>query len=107
MQLNHQALLNAVAMALANPNFGKVAKRKPAKQAKKARPSKEEFEVLLIAAANKAGFPAPEPRFNILTWDMWKEKGRIVRKGEKSLRVQGRKTGLFHEVQTDPVAVAA
>lgn len=81
-------------------------------QAKKSTPkasdkmTKEEFEVALIEACKKAGYASPEPRFNILTYDLWLAKGRKVRKGEHGIKVKGRKTRLFHEAQTEPVVQA-
>lgn len=78
------------------------ASKKPVK-AKAAKLGKAEFEAALIEAAKKRGYKNPEPRFNILTYKAWVEKGRKVRAGEKSLVVNGRKSWLFHEEQTDPV----
>ena len=52
-----------------------------------------------IRVFNAAGYKAVEPRFNVLTYKKWLEKGRRVKKGEKGLSVGPFK--LFHEDQTE------
>lgn len=108
MQLNAQAL-EALAAILGQhvPKAKKSTKVKPRGQnGGKVKLTKEEFEVALIEACKKAGYDAPEPRFNILTYDKWVEKGRKVKKGEHGIKVAGRKTRLFHEAQTEAIAQA-
>jgi hypothetical protein len=46
-----------------------------------------------------AGYKVVEPRFNVLTYKKWLEKGRRVKKGEKGFSVGPFK--LFHEDQTE------
>src|SRR6516225_8649832 len=46
-----------------------------------------------------AGYKVVEPRFNVLTYKKWLEKGRQVKKGEKGFSVGPFK--LFHEDQTE------
>jgi hypothetical protein len=48
-----------------------------------------------------AGYSDVKPRENVLTYKRWLEKGRIVKKGEKSHRVGS--FNLFHFNQTDAV----
>jgi len=52
-----------------------------------------------IRVFKAAGYKAVEPRFNVLTYKKWLEKGRRVKKGEKGLSVGPFK--LFHEDQTE------
>jgi len=52
-----------------------------------------------IRVFKAAGYKVVEPRFNVLTYKKWLEKGRRVKKGEKSLSVGPFK--LFHEDQTE------
>jgi hypothetical protein len=50
-----------------------------------------------VAAAFKAKFGKDaEPHVNIFSYDKWLEKGLRVKAGEKSIKVDGRKSGLFH-----------
>ncbi len=87
---------------------GNKAKAKPAKKAQKSvKPTKDEFLTGLVKAAEKRGYANPQPNVNILTYDRWLEKGRRVRKGEKSIVVAGRKSALFHESQTQEEPKAA
>lgn len=58
-----------------------------------------------IAAFAKAGITDVKPRVNVLTYNKWVEQGRMVRKGEKSVKVGP--FALFHESQTDAIPVAA
>lgn len=104
MKMTAQQLQTMIAAVVAQSLGGKAPKKagKPTKSGGKGQtPKGAEFEVALIEAAKKRGFANPEPRFNILTYGKWLEKGRRVRKGEKALVVAGRKTMLFHEAQTD------
>lgn len=102
MNAKQLAQIVATVSALMNDKAPKGAsKAKGRKVQSDARMTKEEFEIALVAACTKAGYKAPEPRFNILTYDKWTEKGRKVRRGEKGIKVAGRKTRLFHEDQTD------
>jgi antirestriction protein ArdC len=52
-----------------------------------------------IRVFKAAGYKVVEPRFNVLTYKKWLEKGRRVKKGEKGLSVGPFK--LFHEDQTE------
>jgi hypothetical protein len=52
-----------------------------------------------IRVFKAAGYKAVEPRFNVLTYKKWLEKGRRVKKGEKGLSVGPFK--LFHKDQTE------
>ena len=52
-----------------------------------------------IRVFKAAGYKVVEPRFNVLTYKKWLEKGRRVKKGEKSFSVGPFK--LFHEDQTE------
>ena len=96
-----KALIEAITEAEKAPK--RKAKRGPKGKTKL---TKEEFELALVEACKKAGYASPEPRFNILTYNKWLEKGRVVKKGEHGLKVAGRKTRLFHEAQTETVPVA-
>lgn len=57
-----------------------------------------------VAAFTKAGYKDVQPRINVLTYDKWVQSGRLVRKGEKSVKVGP--FSLFHLTQTDPIAAA-
>lgn len=99
-----QAQAIAALSALLGQSNLKPAKVKPRGQnGGKLKITKEEFELKLIEACTKLGYLAPEPRFNILTYDKWVEKGRKVKKGEHGIKVADRKTRLFHEAQTSPI----
>ena len=52
-----------------------------------------------IRVFRAAGYKVVEPRFNVLTYKKWLEKGRRVKKGEKGFPVGPFK--LFHEDQTE------
>src|ERR1051325_239432 len=52
-----------------------------------------------IRVFKAAGYKVVEPRFNVLTYKKWLEKGRRVKKGEKGFPVGPFK--LFHEDQTE------
>ena len=52
-----------------------------------------------IRVLKAAGYKVVEPRFNVLTYKKWLEKGRRVKKGEKGFSVGPFK--LFHEDQTE------
>jgi hypothetical protein len=52
-----------------------------------------------------AGYKLVEPRINVLTYNKWILQGRMVRKGEKSIRVGA--FALFHRDQTDPLPVSS
>lgn len=81
---------------------------KPTKAAKANQPkrTKEETFAAIEAAARKKGFADAKCHVNLLTYGKWGEKGRVPRKGQHSLRFEGRKTGLFHVSQTDEVEPA-
>ena len=111
------AIAQAVAMAIASMNQPKGAtkaksKGKPVKGSKK-KPGREKLtdaEKAVFAAKNDAdcitafqaaGHKNVQPRINVLTYKKWLEKGRRVKKGEKSVAVGPFR--LFHENQTSPV----
>jgi hypothetical protein len=52
-----------------------------------------------IQVFKAAGYKVVEPRFNVLTYKKWLQKGRRVKKGEKGFSVGPFK--LFHEDQTE------
>src|SRR5262249_42678949 len=52
-----------------------------------------------IRVFKAAGYKVVEPRFNVLTYKKWLERGRQVKKGEKGFSVGPFK--LFHEDQTE------
>jgi hypothetical protein len=52
-----------------------------------------------IRVFKAAGYKVVEPRFNVLTYKKWLEKGRRVKKGEKGFSVGPFR--LFHEDQTE------
>ena len=52
-----------------------------------------------IRVFKAAGYRVVEPRFNVLTYKKWLEKGRRVKKGEKGFSVGP--FNLFHEDQTE------
>lgn len=64
--------------------------------------SRQKNNALVVEAFTKAGYADVQPRVNVLTYDKWLEKGRRVRKGEKSIRVGN--FALFHLDQTDAEA---
>lgn len=96
------AIADAIAKALAN-KLGSLNKSpKAARKAKK--PAQSTFLVDLVVAAHKLGFADAEPNVNLLTYDKWLAKGFRVIPGQKSIVVDGRKSGLFHSSQVAKVA---
>lgn len=79
---------------------GKQPKSSPEEKA--ARQAANDAECIKVFTA--AGFKNVEPRFTVMTYKKWIEKGRLVRKGEKSHRVGP--FNLFHLDQTDEIPVA-
>lgn len=69
---------------------------------KAARMAANDAECIKVFKA--AGYKVVEPRFNVKTYGKWVESGRLVRKGEKALKVGP--FNLFHEDQTDQIGVA-
>lgn len=57
-----------------------------------------------VKVFTKAGYTDVQPRVNVLTYNKWIEKGRKVKKGEKSVRVNG--FALFHANQTEALPAA-
>lgn len=53
-----------------------------------------------VTAFTAAGYKDVQPRVNVLTYGKWFEKGRLVKKGEKAVRVGP--FNLFHLDQTSP-----
>lgn len=54
-----------------------------------------------VKAFAERGIKDVKPRENVLTYNKWIEKGRIVKRGEKSVQIGPFR--LFHESQTEPV----
>ena len=52
-----------------------------------------------------AGIADVKPRVNVLTYNKWIAAGRLVRKGEKAVKVGP--FALFHVSQTDPLPVGS
>jgi len=78
---------------------GKKAKgREPLTEAEKA-VFMAQNDAKCVAAFAKAGKTDVKPRVNVLTYNKWVEQGRMVRKGEKSVKVGP--FALFHIDQTD------
>src|SRR6516162_4996366 len=72
-------------------------RRERERAASEARRKANDEECIRVFKA--AGYKVVEPRFNVLTYKKWLEKGRQVKKGEKGLSVGQFK--LFHEDQTE------
>lgn len=106
MQMTMSKLNTLIANAVAAHMAG-TSKPKANKPAKTAKPSKTDFMAGLIEACAKRGFADPKPNENILTYNKWLANGRRVRKGEKAITVNGKKTMLFHVSQTDVEAAKA
>lgn len=53
-----------------------------------------------VKAFAERGFKDVKPRENVLTYGKWAEKGRLVKRGEKAVRVGP--FNLFHFDQTEP-----
>jgi hypothetical protein len=71
--------------------------RRERERAARARRKANDEECIRVFKA--AGYKVVEPRFNVLTYKKWLEKGRRVKKGEKGFSVGPFK--LFHEDQTE------
>lgn len=104
-----QALADLLAQSGAKPSRSRRFKRrgsprvKPTAEETAARIAANDAECVRVFKA--AGFKVVEPRFNVLTYGKWIEKGRRVRPGEKSHRVGP--FSLFHEDQTDTLIAEA
>lgn len=73
--------------------------RKPLTEAEKAVfMAKNDMEAVAAFAAR--GIANVKPREDVLTYKKWFEKGRLVKKGEKAVRVGP--FNLFHVSQTEP-----
>jgi len=107
-------LANAVATAVAAALAGKGAKSQTRRGKTKTKKAKGRGEKLTeaekatfmaqndakcVTAFEKAGHKDVKPRVNVLTYNKWVEQGRMVRKGEKSVKVGP--FALFHIDQTD------
>jgi len=98
------ALLSQLAAQETQP---KATKRGKSAKSGSPKVTKDEFLVKLVAAATKLKYENPVPYETILTYGGrvgkvgWLEKGRQVKEGEHSIKVDGRKTGLFHISQTE------
>ena len=68
------------------------------KAPKTAKPADPAVDAKVVAAFALRGIADAQPRENVLTFGAWCQQGRVVRKGEKAVRV-GR-YNLFHESQT-------
>lgn len=58
-----------------------------------------------IRLFTEAGYKDVKPRVNVLTHKRWVAAGRMVREGEKAIKVgpKGHQFNLFHIDQTDPM----
>jgi hypothetical protein len=103
--------------ALAQMGIGKPQKAKSGRKVKakgRGRQKLTEAEKAVFMAKNDAacvetftaaGYKDVQPRINVLTYDKFILQGRMVKKGEKSLRVGP--FNLFHIDQTSPIVPAA
>lgn len=108
MELNQADIVKAVQAILAGQAVKKQAKPKPRKGKKAGRKPLTDAEKAVFMARNdadcvaefaKRGFKVV-PRETALTYGKWAEKGRIVKKGEKAVRVGP--FNLFAYEQTEP-----
>lgn len=108
------AVVAAMAQQGAKPKVQAKGKRKA--KAKGGRKPLTDAEKAVFMARNDAeavtafaarGFQDVKPRENVLTYKKWFEKGRLVKKGEKAVRVGP--FNLFHISQTEqaPAVVGA
>ncbi len=81
---------------------GFTASRKATPEESEARRKANDEECIKVFKA--AGYKVVEPRFNVLTYNKWIEKGRRVKKDEHGHRVGP--FNLFHEDQTEPLTTA-
>lgn len=90
---------------------GKKNARKPRGRQKLTEAEKQVFaaknDADCIAAFTAAGYKDVKPRENVLTYKKWFEKGKLVKKGEKAVRVGP--FNLFHESQVSdaPAVIGA
>lgn len=108
-------IAQAVAAAMGKKSLNKANPKRKAKGKKaKGREKPTEADKVVYMAENdakcvaafvKAGVADVKPRVNVLTYNKWVEKGRMVRKGEKSVKVGP--FALFHENQTDVIQITA
>ena len=67
---------------------------------------KAAFAIAAVEAAKARGFLDAQANVNLFTYGKWEERGFVVKKGEKAIRVAtGRGAGLplFHRSQVEPV----
>lgn len=109
--MNQAQLAKALAAILATKSGGSTKKAKGRKPAAKAAavPNEERkaaFAEAVVKAGEKAGFKNVVPNETMLTYAKWEEKGFVVKKGEKSIRVKtagmnGKGIPLFHRDQVE------
>jgi hypothetical protein len=107
--LNDPAFQAILKEAVAAQMAAQMAEAQATAQAK----AKDGINAKIIAAFKKAGFKdvvlfdpskplSAQPEVTCLTWNKWViDMGRMVRKGEKSIKVPGYPVRLFHRSQTD------
>ena len=88
------------------------AKAKPSAPAVGSDERKTVFAAAAVKAAEKAGYTNNIPNETLLTYGKWEERGMIVKKGQKAIRVKapgqkGSGLPLFHISQVEPVGVPA
>ena len=108
------SIAQAVAAALGKKSLNRAGPARKSRKGKKGTGAKlTEAEKAAYMAANdakcveaftKAGYKDVQPRVNVLTYDKWVAQGRLVRKGEKSVKVGP--FSLFHKEQTDETPAA-
>ena len=109
------AIAEAVAKALAAKGASNGRRKSKKKGAVRAKSTDEQKAVRAAANAveavklfTDAGYDNCVANVTILTYGKWAEQGRIVKKGEKALRLNGGAGyPLFHLDQTEPVAEVA
>ncbi len=104
-----QAAIATAVKAVLAAQGGKAVKAKKNARKPKGRQKLTDAEKAVFAAKNDAdcitafaakGIQDVKPRENVLTYRKWFEKGFLVRKGEKAVRVGP--FNLFHSSQVDP-----
>jgi hypothetical protein len=110
MEMTQTQLAAAIAKALANTRTSKAKKATKTKKAAGKKITDEQRAAFMaqndeacLKAFTKAGYKDVQPRVNVLTYNKFIAQGRMVRKGEKAVKVG--QFSLFHVSQTDPVAV--
>jgi hypothetical protein len=103
----------ALAQMVADAVAAATAKKKTAKSGGNKKPTREPLteeqkaanrkktDILTMANFTAKGYKDVQPRVNVMTYNKWIENGRMVRKGEKSVKCGS--FPLFHIDQTDPL----